>query len=118
MMDIAAIQTLLQPLLPGLLGIRLTSIAPDRVCAEMEVRPELCTSGGILHGGATMAFAELTSNASAYGKISASTPRFPSGSRVSALLRGTTPSLRGKRPVWSGCRPLTPSSSRRPRATV
>jgi 1,4-dihydroxy-2-naphthoyl-CoA hydrolase len=56
--DLPALQTLLQPLLPGLLGVRLTSVAPDRVCGEMEVRPDLCTTGGTLHGGATMAFAD------------------------------------------------------------
>jgi uncharacterized protein (TIGR00369 family) len=58
MMELAALERLLQPLLPGLLGIRLTSIAADRVCGEMDVRPELCTTGGTLHGGATMAFAD------------------------------------------------------------
>ena len=48
----------LLPLLPGLLGMRVTEIAPDRVLAELMVRPELCTAGGILHGGAYMAFAD------------------------------------------------------------
>jgi 1,4-dihydroxy-2-naphthoyl-CoA hydrolase len=33
-------------------------LAPDRVFARMEVRPDLCTAGGILHGGASMAFAD------------------------------------------------------------
>jgi uncharacterized protein (TIGR00369 family) len=33
-------------------------LTPDRVAAEMEVRPDLCTAGGILHGGAYMAFAD------------------------------------------------------------
>ncbi len=57
-MDIAAMQQLLQPLFPGLMGVRLTALAADRVQAEMVVRPELCTAGGILHGGAYMAFAD------------------------------------------------------------
>jgi 1,4-dihydroxy-2-naphthoyl-CoA hydrolase len=56
--DIAALQKLLDPLFPGLMGVTLTELAPDRVAATMPVRPELCTSGGILHGGASMAFAD------------------------------------------------------------
>ena len=32
--------------------------SPERVVAEMEVRSDLCTLGGILHGGACMAFAD------------------------------------------------------------
>ena len=52
------LQTLLQPLFPGLMGVQLIEVAPDRVVADMAVRPDLCTSGGILHGGAYMAFAD------------------------------------------------------------
>jgi 1,4-dihydroxy-2-naphthoyl-CoA hydrolase len=58
MLDIATIQKLLEPIFPGLLGIRLVALASDRVSAEMMVRPDLCTTGGILHGGAVMAFAD------------------------------------------------------------
>ncbi len=57
-MDITTLQQLLQPLFPGLMGVRLTALAPDRVQAEMTVRPDLCTAGGILHGGGYMAFAD------------------------------------------------------------
>jgi uncharacterized protein (TIGR00369 family) len=56
--DLVALQELLDPLFPGLMGVRLVSCAPDRVVAEMTVRSDLCTAGGILHGGATMAFAD------------------------------------------------------------
>jgi 1,4-dihydroxy-2-naphthoyl-CoA hydrolase len=58
MHDITAIQELLDPLFPGSMGVRLVEVAPDRVVAKMEVRPGLCTTGGILHGGAYMAFAD------------------------------------------------------------
>jgi uncharacterized protein (TIGR00369 family) len=58
MHSIEAIQQLIDPLFPGLLGMKLTHLAPDRVVAELEVRPDLCTTGGILHGGAYMAFAD------------------------------------------------------------
>ena len=48
------------PSLPfaDLLGIRVTEATTDRVVAEMEVRPDLCTSPAVLHGGAVMAFAD------------------------------------------------------------
>ncbi len=42
----------------GLLGIRFTDAATDRVRAAMLVREELCTRPAILHGGAIMAFAD------------------------------------------------------------
>ena len=58
MNDIASLQALLQPLFPGLIGIALTEAGPERVCASLKVRAELCTVGGILHGGAVMAFAD------------------------------------------------------------
>jgi 1,4-dihydroxy-2-naphthoyl-CoA hydrolase len=58
MMSLEALQALLEPLFPGLMGVRLTEVAPERVRAEMPVRADLCTAGGILHGGAYMAFAD------------------------------------------------------------
>jgi 1,4-dihydroxy-2-naphthoyl-CoA hydrolase len=45
-------------LLPALLGVELLETAPERVSARMLVRPDLCTLGGVLHGGAAMAFAD------------------------------------------------------------
>jgi uncharacterized protein (TIGR00369 family) len=56
--DLPQLQALLDSLLPGLLGIRLISVARERVCGEMDVRPDLCTTGGVLHGGAFMALAD------------------------------------------------------------
>lgn len=58
MLDAATVQKMLDPLFPGLMGVRLLELAPDRVLAEMAVRADLCTGGGILHGGAYMAFAD------------------------------------------------------------
>ncbi len=51
-------QAILDSLFPGLMGVRLSGVAPDRVSATMLVRPELCTGGKTLHGGAIMAFAD------------------------------------------------------------
>ena len=53
-----SLQNLLEPLFPGLMGIRLAEVQPERIVAELMVRPDLCTVGGILHGGACMAFAD------------------------------------------------------------
>lgn len=58
MMDVSVAQKMLEPLFPGLMGVRLLELAPDRVLARMDVRADLCTAGGILHGGAYMAFAD------------------------------------------------------------
>lgn len=58
MIDIAFLQQRLQPLFPGLMGLQLTGLSPERVTATMVVRPDLCTAGDILHGGAVMAFAD------------------------------------------------------------
>ena len=56
--DIASLQALLAPLFPGLMGLELTEVGLERVVATLAVRPDLCTTGGILHGGALMAFAD------------------------------------------------------------
>jgi 1,4-dihydroxy-2-naphthoyl-CoA hydrolase len=57
-MNLDALQKLMQPLFPGLMGVQLTEATPTRMVATLLVRPELCTAGGILHGGAHMAFAD------------------------------------------------------------
>jgi uncharacterized protein (TIGR00369 family) len=52
------IQERLKGILPELLGIQLLEVTPDRVLAQLTVRPNLCTTGKVLHGGAIMAFAD------------------------------------------------------------
>jgi hypothetical protein len=85
MPDIAALQHLINTMFPGLMGVRLTEITADRVLAEMLIRPDLCTAGGILHGGAYMAFADTLG---AIGSIINLPTRAPS----SWLARAWTPS--------------------------
>ena len=58
MLSPESIQHLFEPLFPGLMGLRVVEVAPERVVAELAVRPDLCTTGGVLHGGAIMAFAD------------------------------------------------------------
>jgi 1,4-dihydroxy-2-naphthoyl-CoA hydrolase len=55
---LASLQQVLAPLFPGLMGVTLTEVGPERVVATMQVRPDLCTTGAVLHGGAVMAFAD------------------------------------------------------------
>jgi uncharacterized protein (TIGR00369 family) len=82
MMDIQSIQALIDPLLPGLLGIRLTEVTPERVLATLIVRPELCTAGGILHGGSVMAFADTLG---AVGTVM----NLPAGARTTTIESST-----------------------------
>ena len=58
MIDLASLQRILEPLFPGLMDVQLVEAAPERVVARMLVRPDLCTTGKSLHGGALMAFAD------------------------------------------------------------
>jgi 1,4-dihydroxy-2-naphthoyl-CoA hydrolase len=58
MYSVDAIQKVIEPLFPGLMGVQLVTATPELIVGELEVRPDLCTAGGILHGGAYMAFAD------------------------------------------------------------
>jgi len=54
----AALQAVHRGLLPALLGVTFIEATPERVVATLRVRDDLCTVGGVLHGGAIMAFAD------------------------------------------------------------
>ena len=41
-----------------LMGVRITAASAEAVEGEIVVREDLCTAGGIMHGGAIMAFAD------------------------------------------------------------
>lgn len=47
-----------QPAFAKFLGIKITSVAPERVTAELPVREDLNNRFGIMHGGAIMALAD------------------------------------------------------------
>ncbi|WP_038206044.1 PaaI family thioesterase [Xenophilus azovorans] len=110
MTDLAGLQTLLQPLFPGLMGVTLLEAAPERIVAEMEVRPDLCTSGGILHGGAYMAFADTLGAVGTVVNLAAgqrttttdSSTKFIAGAKVGTRVRGESIALhRGRTThVW------------------
>ena len=110
MLDAATVQKMLDPMFPGLMGVRLTELAPDRVVAEMLVRPDLCTGGGILHGGAYMAFADTLGAVGTVVNLGAgqrttttdSSTKFIAGAKVGSTVVGESIALhRGRTTqVW------------------
>lgn len=108
--NVASIQALLEPLLPGLMGVKLLELSPERVRAEMRVRPDLCTTGGVLHGGAVMAFADTLGAVGTFlnlpaGKATTTTDsstKFIAAARLGATVRGESVALhRGRTTmVW------------------
>ena len=74
----AAIQEKVKGLLPDLLGIEFTDVAPDKVVARLAVRKDLCTVGDNLHGGAIMAFADTLGAVAAILNM-------PEGSRTTTI---------------------------------
>ena len=110
MSDLAAVQARLDPLFPGLMGVRLTALSPERVLAEMTVRPDLCTAGGILHGGAHMAFADTLGAVGTFIQLGAgqrttttdSSTTFIAGAKVGSVVTGECVALhRGRSTqVW------------------
>ena len=95
----------------NLMGVSVTHAGPDEVRGEMLVRPDLCTLGNILHGGAIMAFADalgaiggvlsLPAGASGTTTIESKT-NFLGGAREGSTVHGVTTSVkRGARlSVW------------------
>ncbi|MEO1063219.1 MAG: PaaI family thioesterase [Actinomycetota bacterium] len=51
------------------LGVRATALDPERCVLELDWRAELCTIGGVLHGGALMALADSAGAACAFANL-------------------------------------------------
>ena len=66
-----------------LLEIEIVEASKDAIRAKMKVRPEMCTSGHILHGGAIMSFADTLG---AFG----ATMNLPDGSNGTTTLESKT----------------------------
>jgi len=64
--------------LPGHLGMKFTAASPQEVAGELTVAEHLCTIGGILHGGAIMAFADTLGAVGAFLNL-------PAGARTSTV---------------------------------
>lgn len=83
------------------LGIRADALGPDEVVLQLDWAPELCTAGGVMHGGALMALADSAGAACAYLNL-------PSGASGTATIESKTNFLRGVRDgvVTAIARPL------------
>jgi 1,4-dihydroxy-2-naphthoyl-CoA hydrolase len=66
MSQIESLEGLLAPLFPGLMGVKLVQVTSERVVATLLVRPDLCTTGNTMHGGAFMAFADTLGGIATY----------------------------------------------------
>ncbi len=93
------------------LGIIIDEGSTDRVAGKLTVRPEICTAGNIVHGGAIMAFADclgavgaflsLPEGASGTTTIESKTNFLGAGPVGSVLVGEATPVKIGKRlSVW------------------
>ena len=71
-------QSLIAPLFPGLMGLRIEEVTPKKVVASLLVRPDLCTTGNVCHGGAVMAFADTVG---AVGTVA----NLPAGARTTTI---------------------------------
>lgn len=110
MRTVSEFNSLLEPLFPGSIGVRILEIEPERVLAEMAVRPELCSPGGILHGGAYMAFADTLGAVGTVATLSSgketttidSSTKFMASAKVNSVVRGESVALhRGRSTmVW------------------
>lgn len=94
-----------------LMGVEVTSAEKDRIVGTLNVRPDLCTSGKIMHGGAIMAFADalgaigafmnLPEGANGTTTIESKTNFLGAAPEGDTVTGETTPVQRGKRlSVW------------------
>jgi uncharacterized protein (TIGR00369 family) len=78
MPTVADMQKLIAPILPGQMGIEMEEVTPERVVASLPIRADLCTIGGVCHGGALMAFADTVG---AVGTVA----NLPPGARTTTI---------------------------------
>ncbi len=94
-----------------LMGIEVTDAQADKVEGRLTVRADLCTTGGIMHGGAIMAFADslgaigaflsLPEGAAGTTTIESKTNLLSAAAENSVVLGVTTPVKLGKKlSVW------------------
>jgi uncharacterized protein (TIGR00369 family) len=65
------------------LGIRALAMDKEEVRAELDHTPELCTSNGVLHGGAIMSLADSAAAACAFSNL-------PEGAVGTSTIEGKT----------------------------
>ncbi len=103
--------TFCRPRGAGPRGVTTEAGSKERIAGKLPVRPEICTAGGIVHGGAIMAFADclgavgafltLPEGASGTTTIESKTNFLGAGPVGSVLVGEATPVKIGKRlSVW------------------
>jgi 1,4-dihydroxy-2-naphthoyl-CoA hydrolase len=110
MLDPAALGDRLKDLFPGTLGIRFLETEKERVRAALDVDERLCTTPGVLHGGAVMAFADTLGAVGTFlnlppgcatTTIESKTNFFAAGRAGTTIEGECTPLHRGRRTmVW------------------
>ena len=76
-----------------LMGVNATTVSAEAVEGEITVREDLCTTGGIMHGGAIMAFADALGALGAFASL-------PEGAKGTITIESKTNFL-GAAPVGS-----------------
>jgi uncharacterized protein (TIGR00369 family) len=71
--------------LAALLGIQVKEVTAGQTVLRLDWRPELCTAGGILHGGALMTLADCAGAACAFAGLAEVAP----GARTSTIESST-----------------------------
>ena len=90
--------------LSAVLGARMVEDAPDSIVLELDWREDLCTAGGVLHGGALMALADTGGAVCAFLTLpegSAGTTTIESKTNLLAAVRGGTVTARST-PLHAG----------------
>jgi 1,4-dihydroxy-2-naphthoyl-CoA hydrolase len=67
------------------LGVQVKEVSAERTVLWLDWRADLCTAGGILHGGALMTLADCAGAACAFAELAASAP----GARTSTIESST-----------------------------
>ena len=58
MYDVESITQLLDPIFPGLFGIKVTEVGIEKVLGELELREDFFSVGDVIHAGVYMTFAD------------------------------------------------------------
>ncbi|MGE5689925.1 MAG: PaaI family thioesterase, partial [Pseudomonadota bacterium] len=75
------------------LGIEITAASPDEVRSRLAWKAELCTAGGVLHGGALMGLADAAGGVLAFLNL-------PDGATGTATIESKTNFFRAVRDGW------------------
>ena len=90
--------------LAATLGVRMVEDSPQAVVVELDHRDDLCTAGGVMHGGALMTLADTSGAVCAFLNLpqgSAGTTTIESKTNLLAAVRGGTVTARST-PLHAG----------------